>query len=144
MHVRTSLTALLCVLTMGAGAIAQSSKPGTVPPEGKKYTLQECVTFALVPAERTDLVKKYAVDGKLPIAVLAETDGTEISRVDNRNGELKIGEVEKSLKEAIRTKEDGLGKRLTDAATLANGGEREKAGELPLTLRPSAMSPGLA
>ena len=48
MHVRTSLTALLCVLTMGAGAIAQSSKPGTVPPEGKKYTLQECVTFALV------------------------------------------------------------------------------------------------
>jgi tetratricopeptide (TPR) repeat protein len=83
---------------------------------------QQCVTMGIVDY-RTALGKKFAGDDKLPIAVLAQADGKLVGKAENKNGFLKVEQVEKLVETEMKSREDGV-KRQMDAAK-----EKAKAGD---------------
>jgi len=56
---------------------------------------QQCVAMGYVDAHTT-LGQKYVPDGKLPVAVLVQvSDGSVVGKVENKNGKLAVGDLEK-------------------------------------------------
>ena len=87
----------------------------------------QCVTMALVPAERTDLQATFEVAGKLPAAVIAKADGSVRVRVENGKGTLKLRDVEKALDKAIDDEEKSLDAALKNADAFARNGDHDAA-----------------
>ena len=52
---------------------------------------QQCVTMGIVDVQ-SPLGQKYVPDGKLPVALLVQADGTVVSKIENQNGKLKVGD----------------------------------------------------
>jgi tetratricopeptide (TPR) repeat protein len=69
--------------------------------------------------------KKFAADAKLPIVVLAQPDGTVVSKAENNKGYLKVEEVEKMVESEIKQRENALEQQLKQAK------EKAKAGDQP-------------
>ena len=83
---------------------------------------QQCVTMGIVDYH-TALGKQYIGDQKPPIAVLAEPGGKMLGKAENKNGFLKVDQVEKVLDTEMKSREETI-KRQMDAAK-----EKEKAGD---------------
>lgn len=83
---------------------------------------QQCVTMGIVDYH-TALGKQYVGDQKPPIAVLAEPGGKMLGKAENKNGFLKVDQVEKVLDTEMKSREETI-KRQMDAAK-----EKEKAGD---------------
>src|ERR1700756_5229930 len=62
---------------------------------------QQCVTMGIVDV-RSEIGQKYVPDGKLPVAVLVQADGTVVNKVENKNGKLKVGDLEKLLESEMK------------------------------------------
>lgn len=62
---------------------------------------------------------KFAAKDNLPIAVLATTDGSVISKLENKNGMLHVEDVEKLLGGEIKKREDALENKLKAAKETA-------------------------
>jgi len=58
---------------------------------------QQCVTMGIVDVQSA-LGQKYVPDGKLPVAVLVQADGTVVTKLENQNGKLKVGDLEKLVR----------------------------------------------
>ena len=86
----------------------------------------QCVTME-VSDVHTPTGQKLASDAALPIAVLAEADGTVIGRVENKNGMLKAEQVEKLVAGEIKQRESTLDKQLKDAKEKAKSGDNAAA-----------------
>ena len=73
---------------------------------------QQCVTMGIVDVQSA-LGQKYVPDGKLPVALLVQADGTVVTKLENQNGKLKVGDLEKLVesemkkRESAREREDG-------------------------------------
>src|SRR5262249_4639509 len=89
----------------------------------------QCVAMEVGTSETAN-AGKIIGDSKLPVAVLAEPDGTPLSKVENKAGKLKVGDVEKIVDAEVKHREAGLDTNLKDAKAKAAAGD--KAGAITL------------
>jgi tetratricopeptide (TPR) repeat protein len=74
--------------------------------------------------------QKFAGDAKLPIAVLATAEGTAIGKAENKDGFLKVDQVEKLVNEEMKRREHDLDQQLKQAKERAKSGDG--AGAIPI------------
>jgi len=88
----------------------------------------QCVAMEV--AEPTsDFRTKLAAEDKLPVAVLATPEGTVVSKLENKNGMLKVEDLEKLLSTEMKRREDALDSKLKEAKETAKG---NKEAAIPL------------
>ena len=66
---------------------------------------------------------KLIGESKLPVAVLATPDGNPINKIENKDGKLKVGDVEKLVDAEFKAREGSIETQIKDA------GEKVKAGD---------------
>lgn len=104
--------------------------------EWKNSSLRESRTLSLyasqcismeVGTNQTPNIDKLVGESKLPVAVLANPDGTPVSKVENNNGKLRVGDLEKLVQEEVKHREAALDTSLKDARTKAAAGDNATA-----------------
>jgi tetratricopeptide (TPR) repeat protein len=104
----------------------------------------QCVTLGVADAG-TSLGQKFLSGEKLPVVVLAKSDGTVINKLQNTNGFLKVDQVEKLVESEMKQREEMIKKQLKDAKEKAKAGDKE--GAIPLyrsVLEEKCLFPGKA
>ena len=87
----------------------------------------QCVTLGVVDAA-SPLGKKLLVDQKLPVAVLASSDGTVIAKAEgDEKGMLKVVQVEKLLDAEMKQREAGVKTAMNTAKDAAKKGDKDAA-----------------
>jgi tetratricopeptide (TPR) repeat protein len=86
----------------------------------------QCVTLGVVDVH-TSIGQKFAADDKLPVAVLAQPDGTLVGKAENKDGYLKVEQVEKLLETEIKKRESALKEKIEDAKSKAKSGDNQTA-----------------
>ena len=86
----------------------------------------QCVSMELADG-RTPHAKELVGDSNLPVAALAKSDGTLISKVDNHDGKLKVADVEKIVDSEMKQRESDINARMKEAAAKASGGDKDGA-----------------
>jgi tetratricopeptide (TPR) repeat protein len=86
----------------------------------------QCVSMEVADAKMSD-TQQLLGDSKLPVAVLAKPDGTPINKVENSNGKLKVGDVEKLVDTEMKQREAGLDGQMKDAAAKVKSGDKDGA-----------------
>ena len=89
----------------------------------------QCVSMELADT-RVENADKLLGDSKLPVAVLATPDGTPVSKVENKDGKLKLGEVEKVVDTEMKSRESAVDGQLKDAKAKLAAGEKDAAIQL--------------
>ena len=82
----------------------------------------QCVSMEVADV-RSPSGQKFAGDAKLPIAVLAQADGTVIGKAENKDGFLRVNQVELLLENEMKRREETLKAQLKEAK------EKEKSGD---------------
>jgi tetratricopeptide (TPR) repeat protein len=86
----------------------------------------QCVTME-VGTKQTPNAEKIIGDSKLPVAVLTTADGTSVSRTENKDGKLKVADVEKLVDTEMKQRESSVDGEMKDAAAKAKTGDNEGA-----------------
>ena len=86
----------------------------------------QCVTMELADG-RTPNAEKLLGESKLPVAVLATPAGEAISRIENKDGKLKVADVEKVVDIEMKQREGAVDGQMKDAAAKAKAGEKDGA-----------------
>jgi tetratricopeptide (TPR) repeat protein len=86
----------------------------------------QCVSMELADRQVPN-AEKLVGESKLPVAVIATPDGTPVTRVENKDGKLSVGAVEKVLETEVKTRESALDEQLKDAKAKAAAGEKDAA-----------------
>ena len=86
----------------------------------------QCVTMGVVDSE-TPMGQKLVSGEKLPIAVLATPDGTPVVKVENKDGYLKVDQVEKAVESEMKKRENALKEQMEDAKNKAKSGDNQNA-----------------
>ena len=89
----------------------------------------QCVTMGVADAGAA-LGQKFLADEKLPIAILAQSDGQVVGKARGENGMLRVGQVEKLLEGEMKQREAGVKSALSAAKDAAKRGEKDAANEL--------------
>src|SRR5215203_3875301 len=84
----------------------------------------QCVTMTVADAKMPEL-QPIIGDSALPVAVLANVDGSPIKKIENTAGKLKVEQIEKSLEAEMKQREAALDTQLKSAK------EKIKAGDNP-------------
>jgi len=88
---------------------------------------QQCVTMGIVDA-RNAIGQKYVPDGKVPTAVLVQTsDGAVVSKLENKNGKLAVGDLEKIVESEMKKRESAMKEKMDDAKAKAKAGDSKTA-----------------
>jgi hypothetical protein len=85
----------------------------------------QCVALEVVTSDDAAMVAKLAIDGPLPAAVLCDAWGVVVGRVSGSKGLLRASEVEKMMRDAMRTREESLNADLDAAPKKISAGDRE-------------------
>src|SRR6266849_4256063 len=86
----------------------------------------QCVSMELADTHIQN-VDKLIGESKLPVAVLATPDGTPVSKIENKDGKLKVGDVEKVVEGEMKQRESALDGQLKDAADKVKAGDKDSA-----------------
>jgi tetratricopeptide (TPR) repeat protein len=86
----------------------------------------QCVAME-VSDVRTPEGQKFAADAKLPIVVLTAADGTELGKLENKNGMLKVEQVEKLVGDELKQRESALDKQMKGAKDKGKAGDNAGA-----------------
>jgi len=86
----------------------------------------QCVTLGIVDSH-TPIGEKFAAGDKLPVAVLAQPDGTLVGKAENKNGYLKVEQVESLLESEMKKRESALKEKIEDAKNKAKSGDNQTA-----------------
>ncbi len=86
----------------------------------------QCVTMGVADS-RNPFAAKLGSDTVLPVAVLAEPDGTEVTRLENTKGMLKVESVEKMLETELKRRESALKEKLESGKGKAKAGDNAGA-----------------
>jgi tetratricopeptide (TPR) repeat protein len=89
----------------------------------------QCVTMGVADAG-TSLGQKFLSGDKLPVVVLAKSDGTVINKLQNDNGFLKVDRVEKLVESEMKQREEAVKNELKAAKEKAKSGDKD--GAIPL------------
>ncbi len=86
----------------------------------------QCVTMGVADAG-TSLGQKFLSQEKLPVAVLAQADGSVLGKAENKNGMLKVDQVEKLVESELKKRESALKERMESAKGKAKSGDNQSA-----------------
>jgi len=75
----------------------------------------QCVSMELADGQ-TPHANDLIGSSTLPVAVLAKPDGTAVNKVENANGKLKVGDVEKLVDTEMKQRESDLTAQMKEAA----------------------------
>jgi tetratricopeptide (TPR) repeat protein len=78
----------------------------------------QCVALGVADGKST-FGQKYVADEKLPVAVLTKADGTVIGKALQKDGFLRVNQVEKLLEAEIKQQEDAIKEEMKAAKELA-------------------------
>ena len=70
---------------------------------------------------------KLLGDSKLPVAVLATPDGTPVQKLENTNGKLKVGDLEKVVDSEMKQRESKLTEQINEAGSKVKAGDNNGA-----------------
>jgi hypothetical protein len=87
----------------------------------------QCVALEVVTSDDAAMLTKLAIDGSLPAAVLVDAWGAVVGRVAGSKGSLRAADVEKMMRDAMRTREESLNADLDDAPKKISAGDRDVA-----------------
>ena len=105
---------------------------------------QQCVTMGIVDV-KTPMGEKYVPDGKLPVALLVQPDGTVVNKLENKNGKLKVGDLEKLVESEMKKRESAVKEKMEAAKAKAKSGDHDAAiAELKQVVEQKCMFPGKA
>lgn len=93
----------------------------------------QCISMELADGQVAN-AQKLVGESKLPVAVIATPDGNPVTRVENKDGKLKVDAVEKVLSAEVKTRESALDLQLKDAKAKAAAGEKDAAIQLLQTV----------
>jgi tetratricopeptide (TPR) repeat protein len=74
----------------------------------------QCVTLGVADS-RSPLGEKFAAEDKLPVAVLADADGKVIGKAVNKDGMLRVDQVEKLVQTEVKARETAIRDRMKEA-----------------------------
>ena len=83
----------------------------------------QCVAMQVATGSASEATLKLAENQKLPIAVLATPDGTPIVKADNKDGFLRVDQVEKMVTDEMKKREQATDQQIKAAK------EKEKSGD---------------
>ncbi|HSS22700.1 MAG TPA: tetratricopeptide repeat protein [Pyrinomonadaceae bacterium] len=86
----------------------------------------QCVSMELADGHMPN-ADKLVGEAKPPLAVIAEPDGTPVSRIENNQGKLKVEAVEKVLDTEVKTRSSALDAQLKDAKAKLDAGDKDAA-----------------
>lgn len=86
----------------------------------------QCVAMEVADT-RIPNADKLLGDSQLPVAVLATPDGTPVKKVENKDGKLKVADVEKVVDGEMKQRETSLDGQLKDAAAKVKAGDNDGA-----------------
>jgi tetratricopeptide (TPR) repeat protein len=104
----------------------------------------QCVTMGVADAS-TSLGQKFLSGDKLPVVVLAKSDGTVVNKLQNTNGFLKVEQVEKLVESDMKQREEAIKQQLKAAKEKAKSGDKD--GAVPIyrsVLEEKCLFPGKA
>ena len=105
---------------------------------------QQCVAMVIADS-RGSIGQKFAADVKLPVVVLAQADGTGIGRAENKDGYLRVEQVEKLVESEIKKRKSAIKEKLEDAKNKAKSGDTQSAiEEFRAVFEQRCMFPGKA
>lgn len=104
---------------------------------------QQCVNMRLADAG-TSWGKKFSVTA-VPVALISEPDGTVVSRLENTNGKLKVGDLEKLVDGVMKKREAAIKEKMESAKSKAKSGDTQGAiAEYRAVYDQKCMFPGKA
>jgi tetratricopeptide (TPR) repeat protein len=89
----------------------------------------QCISMELADF-RTPAGQKLVGDSKAPVAVLATPDGSTIGKAENKDGILKVEQVEKLVETEVKRREGTLDATLKDARDKSKAGDNAAAVQL--------------
>jgi tetratricopeptide (TPR) repeat protein len=86
----------------------------------------QCISMEVADTQLPN-AEKLIGNSKLPVAVLANPDGTPVTKLENTNGKLKVEQLEKLVETEVKQRETSLDSELKDARAKVAAGERDAA-----------------
>ncbi|HEX7331215.1 MAG TPA: tetratricopeptide repeat protein, partial [Pyrinomonadaceae bacterium] len=86
----------------------------------------QCVSMTVADA-RTPELKQVIGESAVPVAVLANADGTPINKVENTAGKLKVEQVEKLVEAEMKQRESSIDTQLKSAKEKVKAGDNDGA-----------------
>ncbi|HEY6804092.1 MAG TPA: tetratricopeptide repeat protein [Pyrinomonadaceae bacterium] len=86
----------------------------------------QCVAMSVADPAQPEL-QKIIGDSKPPVAILAAADGSQISKIENTAGKLKVDQVEKAVDSEMRQREKNLDGQLKEGKDKAKAGDKDAA-----------------
>ena len=86
----------------------------------------QCVTLGIVDY-RTAIGQKLLGSDTLPVALLVQPDGAVVSKLQNTNGKLKVGDVEKIVEGEMKKREQSVKEKMEDAKAKLKAGDKDAA-----------------
>jgi tetratricopeptide (TPR) repeat protein len=86
----------------------------------------QCVAMKVSDLQ-SPVAQKLGTETKLPVAVLTNPDGTIVGRADNKDGFLKVDQVEKMVEAELKHREDAIKLQMDDAKNKAKAGDNDGA-----------------
>jgi tetratricopeptide (TPR) repeat protein len=86
----------------------------------------QCISMELAD-DRVPNAEKLIGESTLPVAVLATPDGTPVTKLENKDGKLKVTELEKVVQSEVKQRELSLDEQLKDAKAKATAGDSAAA-----------------
>jgi len=90
---------------------------------------QQCVTMGIVDVQ-SPLGEKLIGDAKPPVTVLADPDGKTIAKAENKDGYLKVDQVEKLVESEMKAREENIKRQMDTAKDKTKAGDSQGAIEL--------------
>ena len=104
----------------------------------------QCISMELADT-RVPNAEKLVGESKLPVAVIATPDGTPVTKVENKDGKLRVEAVEKVLDTEVKTRGTALDGQLNEAKAKAAAGQKDDAIKLfQAVMEQKCMFPGKA
>lgn len=104
----------------------------------------QCISMELADVKVPN-AQQLVGEAKLPVAVIANPDGTPVTRVENTGGKLKVDALEKVLSTEVKTRETALDEQLKEARAKLAAGEKDAAIKLfQAVAEQKCMFPGKA
>src|SRR5215510_14131659 len=86
----------------------------------------QCVTMTVAEAKQPEL-QPIIGDSAVPVAVLANADGSSLKKIENTAGKLKVEQVEKLVEAEMKQRETALDTSLKDGKEKAKAGDKDGA-----------------
>jgi len=104
----------------------------------------QCISMELADT-RMPNAEKLVGESKLPVAVIATPGGTAVTKVESKDGKLKVEAVEKVLDTEVKTRATALDEQLNEAKAKAAAGQKDDAIKLyQAVVEQKCMFPGKA